>query len=276
MLIVSASVQPGLSDEEHSLLIRVARCPLIGEAMRSASHPCHEVVASQDVGEADRQVPEGWAGNLRDSRIVFISSNPSISVAPLGQPSSAAEAYPVAAWPDNKIVEYLGHRFDQTVRPHPFVRGFHHLQRDGHYAPKPTRFWLSIQQRAVELLGDEAEPSRNYVMTEVVHCKSTGETGVASAAATCAGRYLDDILSLTAAPVVVVVGKQAHIRLQQRLADLPDPPYIRTADLGGRERELVFIWHPAAFQGPKAISGLYGPERLAILKALASPPQSHS
>ena len=137
-------------------------------------------------------------------------------------------------------------------------------------------FWLSIQQRAVELLGDEAEPSRNYVMTEVVHCKSTGETGVASAAATCAGRYLDDILSLTAAPVVVVVGKQAHIRLQQRLPDLPDPPYIRTADLGGRERKLVFIWHPAAFQGPKAISGLYGPERLATLKALASPPQSHT
>ena len=276
MLIMNASVRPILTDQERALLIRVARCPLIGEAIGSASHPCHEVVASQEVAEADRQIPEGWAGNLRDSRIVFVSSNPSISVAARGQLPSATEAYPVAAWLDHEIVEFLGRRFDQTVLPHPFVRGFRHRQRDGQYAPKPTRFWLSIRQRAVELLGVDADPSRNYVMTEVVHCKSTGETGVTSAAPTCAGLYLDDILSLTAAPVVVIVGKQAHVRLQQHLPDLPDPPYITAADLGGRARAVVFIWHPAAFQGPKAIGGLYGPEPLATLKALASPPQSHS
>ena len=118
-------------------------------------------------------------------------------------------------------MEFLGRRFDQSVRPRPFVRNFRHLQRDGHYAHKPTRFWLSIQRRAEELLGDGADPSRNYVMTEVVHCKSKGETGVAAATATCARRYLKNILSLTAAPIVVVVGKQAHSRLREHLPHLP-------------------------------------------------------
>ncbi len=87
---------------------------------------------------------------------------------------------------------------------------------------------------------------------------------------TCARRYLDDILSLTAAPIVVVVGKQAHRRLREHLPHLPEPPYIRTAELGGRPRELVFLWHPAAFQGPKTIGGLYGSESVARLRELAA------
>ena len=74
-----------------------------------------------------------------------------------------------------------------------FVCQSRHLQRDGEYAPKPTQFWLSIHRRAAELPGGDADPGRNYLMTEVVHSKSTAGTGVASAAPTCAGRYLADI-----------------------------------------------------------------------------------
>jgi len=107
-------------------------------------------------------------------------------------------------------------------------------------------------------------------MTEVVHCKSKGETGVAMAAETCARRYLDDILALTVAPIVVVVGKQAHRRLQEHVPHLPEPPYILAAELGGRPRELVFLWHPATFQGPKTIAGLHGSESVARLKELAA------
>jgi hypothetical protein len=270
MFSMGTSAASSPTDQERALLIRVARCPLIRVALGDSGHPCREVVTVQGVAEDDRQVPEAWAGNLRQSRVVFISSNPSISMAGQGQPPSTAEAYPVAAWSDDKIVEFLGRRFDQSVRPRPLVRNFRHLQRDGHYAHKPTRFWLSIQRRAEELLGDSADPSRNYAMTEVVHCKSKGETGVAAAAQTCARRYLDTILALTTAPIVAVVGKQAHRRLHERLPHLPEPPYIRTAELGGRPRELVFIWHPAAFQGPKTIAGLHGPESVARLRKLAA------
>jgi uracil-DNA glycosylase len=129
-----------------------------------------------------------------------------------------------------------------------------------------------MRRRAIELLGPSADPSRNYVMTEVVHCKSSGETGVAAAAQTCAERYLDKILSLSAAPVVVVVGKQAHAMLKLRFPELCDPPYLYTKELGGRPREVVFIWHPASRMKGKTIAGLHGAESLDRLRALAAQP----
>jgi hypothetical protein len=56
------------------MLVRIARCPLIAAAL-AGGHPCSAVVAAQQVAERDRQVPEGWAGNLGRARVVFLSSN---------------------------------------------------------------------------------------------------------------------------------------------------------------------------------------------------------
>ena len=259
-----------LSLQERALLLEIARCPRIPAAIRDAEHPCHDVVEVQAGSGTRRQAPEGWAGNLRAARIVFLSSNPSLSMPVPGQSPETAEAYPTAGCTDEHIADYLGRRFDQAVVPRPFVREGGHLQLDGQYATRPTHFWASVHGRAAEVLGPEADPSRNYVMTEVVHCKSTGEYGVASAAPECAGRYLDTIFSLTAARVVVVVGRQVHAMLKLRLRELPEPPYVLERELGGRPRELVFIWHPASRKSGKTIGGLYGAECLDRLRALAA------
>lgn len=118
-----------------------------------------------------------------------------------------------------------------------------------------------------------ADPSLNYVMTEVVHCKSKKEVGVAQAAATCALRYLNEVMALTSAPVVVVVGRKAHDCLNDALdLELPEPKYITARELGGRLRHLVFIWHPAAFKGPKDLAGLYGAAGLQRLQGLLEMP----
>ena len=93
---MNASVASSLTGQERALLVRVARCPLIREALGDNRHPCRDVVAMQGDTERDRQVPEAWAGNLRKSRVVFVSSNPSIGTASQDQAPSA-EAYPVAA-----------------------------------------------------------------------------------------------------------------------------------------------------------------------------------
>ena len=109
----------------------------------------------------------------------------------------------------------------------------------------------------------------NYVMTEVVHCKSKKEVGVSQAAATCANRYLSDFLALTNAPIVAVVGKKSHDCLNNALGlALPGPPYITSRELGGMSRHLVFLWHPAGFKGPKTIAGLYGDDELERLRNL--------
>lgn len=258
-----------LTAEERALIIKVARCELILRADREDGHPCHAVVGSQGgTDEDDRQVPEAWAGNLHGSRLVFLSSNPSISEPVSGQPLDSAEDYPRSASTDHTIIEFQGLRFDRTL-PAPFVKNGRYLQQNGHYAQKPVRFWTSVQRRAEELLAPTADPSVNYVMTEVVHCKSKNEVGVSQAAETCAKRYLNDILALTNAPIVAVVGKKSHDCLNNALGlGLPEPPYITVRELGGTVRHLVFIWHPAGFKGPKTIAGLHGDEELERLRKL--------
>jgi hypothetical protein len=255
--------------EERALLLLIARCPMIAEAL-VAGHPCSEIVAAQQVAERDRQVPEGWAGNLQDARVVFVSSNPSISQPGPGQSADQVEPFPTASSSDDQIVEFIGRRFDQTVLPKPWVRNDRSLLRNGTYWHRPTRFWVAIRARARELLGDDADPARNYVMTDVVHCKSRYEIGVAAAASTCAQRYLEDILRLSAAPLIAVVGKKAHATLMAWLPWLPEPPYITAAELGGRPRMLVYVSHPSSWGEPKTIRKLYGPERLAELRTVAS------
>ena len=258
-----------LTTEERALITKVARCELIGRADREDAHPCHAVVRSQGgAGEYDRQVPEAWAGSLHGSRLVFLSSNPSISEPGSGQPLDSAEDYPRASATDARIIEFLGRRFDQTL-PAPFVKKGRYLQQNGHYAQRPVNFWTSVQRRAEELLGPSADPSVNYVMTEVVHCKSKNEAGVSQAAETCAKRYLNDILALTSAPIVVVVSKKSHDCLNKALGlGLPEPPYITSKELGGMVRHLVFIWHPAGRKGPKTIAGLHGDDELERLRNL--------
>jgi hypothetical protein len=218
----------------RALALEIARCPLLALAVKDPAHKCHKVVMVQPVQLPARQVPEAWAGALLTARIVFVSSNPSISVAKLGSDPLTAEAYPTGANSDDEIAEFVLRRFDPSVTPKPYVLEDRHLQLDGEYPKHTTRFWTSIRARATELLEHPADPNADYVLTEVVHCKSLDEIGVAKASTTCADLYLDRILDLTPATVLVVVGSLAHQRLRKRL-DLPQPPYNVRRVVGGRE-----------------------------------------
>jgi hypothetical protein len=165
-----------LSGEERRLLLTVARCAVIAQALARVSHLCHQIVSTQALGEPARQVPEAWADNLADSRVVFLSSNPSISEpAPGGSRDSSElypELYPVAGSP---LATQRCLR-----RPADAILGFH-------------------RSAARELTGDRADPAVKCLMTEVVHCKSKGETAVASGAPGCSRRYLDNILAISPA-----------------------------------------------------------------------------
>ncbi len=156
-----------VTGEERALLLRIARCPMIAEALRGA-HLCSEIVAAQQVAEADRQVPEGWAGNLRDARVVFVSSNPSISHPGPGQSADQVEPFPTASSRDDEIVEFIGRRFDQTVLPKPWVRDDRSLLRNGTYWHRPTRFWVAIRARARELVMKSGGPMIAVISRPVV------------------------------------------------------------------------------------------------------------
>ena len=251
-----------IDDDRRALLLRIARCPLIKQALADHSHPCSRVVNEQQLGNEDeRQVPEGWAGNLRHARVVFVSSNPAIG---------DGEIYPTSSWSDAHIVEFLDRRFDPAMTP-PLVHENRVLMQDGTYWQESVGYWDEASAQARRLLLGRASPAWSFAMTEVVHCKSSKGRGVTpDSARTCADMYLDDIMSYTSAPIVIIVGRHAAAYMRERFPELPRPPAIRpTAELGGRQRTFLFV----AGQGSsivRALNRVYGMQTMRELRQLVS------
>lgn len=259
-----------------AVALSVARCLEVDAARAQPGHPCRPIVTLQPPSAHRFQVPEAWAGNIRDGRIVFISSNPSISDVGDHQSGSVAEQYPTADWSDDDIADFVLHRFDsQHGWATPEGR---FLRQDGTLSPKPVAFWNNVRRRAEELLEHQASPSTDYAMTEVVHCKSKGELGVASAAATCADRHLDSVLQMSPADLVVVLGQRSRILLSDRWplpagfgtqkgAGWQEKDNLVVVTVGGKERLVAYLWHPTGATAPKTFAGAY-PLHLERLRAL--------
>lgn len=259
------SPPPGSLPDLRDLALSVSRCSEVERARLDRGHPCAQVVGVQNDRAGEFQVPEGWAGALSTARIVFISSNPAIS---------QDENYPLASWDDDQIVDFVTRRFDPEAG---WTTGDRYVALDGRRVW--VNFWANMRKRAAELLTN-AVPYRDYVMTEVVHCKSKGEIGVSRASQHCFARHFDNIISVAPAPLVVVVGSQARDRLKESgfglragfgapgsAADEEDAN-LEVRRLGGQERVVAFLT-PAAFGGRKTFADMY-PGRLKHLCALVA------
>jgi hypothetical protein len=102
-------------------------------------------------------------------------------------------------------------------------------------------------------------------MTEVVHCKSTDEIGVAEAAPTCIDRHFKDVMSVAAARVVIAVGSFAH----RQIFGGPAPDRLVEMTLGGRQRLVVGLTHPSGFGNGKTLAKRYSAEDLVRLREWA-------
>lgn len=222
-----------------TLLYEIARCPVVDLCLRdrSATHPCREIVLSQSAAGLDEhQVPEPWSGHLEQAPILFLSSNPSISL---------AEAYPRWSWPDELIQDYFANRFGGGNTPW-ITQGTRSLQRDGTYSGAGA-FWAAVRRRAMELVERDVVPGVDYALTEIVHCKSQGERGVAEAQAHCVPRYLQRVLYLSAAKVIVVLGARAKVAIQNMFNIPQHTNVFGPTPIGNHARLITFLPHPNAF-----------------------------
>jgi hypothetical protein len=104
----------------------------------------------------------------------------------------------------------------------------------------------------------------DFVLSEVVHCKSRKEAGVQSALPNCAGRYLMKLLSCAGATVVVLVGRKTLRYWNSLLLGLPNVPETEGTDLqeiAGHKRLFIFLPHPASFELQKRFA-----DRISIVK----------
>jgi hypothetical protein len=263
----------------QALALEIARCPEIPNAWSDSSHPCHGVVhVQQDRPAQDRHLPEAWAGNPATSKVVFLSSNPSISDAGDATSGMYEEDYPRPGWPDEQVVDFMTRRFGPSRAGLPdWTQDERFLRQDGDYSAKPVAYWRRARTRATELLGHPAKAHRDYLMTEVVHCKSKKEAGVAQAASLCSKRYLERVLSLCGTPLVTVVGAKARDTVRQvglvpeAFGNKASPPWadVQRASLGGFPRLLVYLPHFVGMEPKQTYGARYGAHGLALLRAVA-------
>ncbi|HET9058553.1 MAG TPA: hypothetical protein VFN61_01425 [Acidimicrobiales bacterium] len=258
--------------------LRIARCKELDRARDQLGHPCHQIVALQPdprIAPDRFQVPEAWAGKIETGRLVFVSSNPSISEDGVSYAANSPEDYPRHSWDDRRISDFISRRFDPEAR---WAQDDKFMRQDGTYAAKKVAFWSRARKRAGELI-DEAVPERDYAMAEVVHCKSHHEKGVKSAAPLCFLLYFEEVMRLSVAPLVVVVGAKARDLLTQRLAlgtgfgsmntvSADEEENIAARHLGGRERVVLYLGHLTGMS-PNNTFALRYPKRLEELRALA-------
>jgi len=190
--------------ESRRLALEIAHCPVIAAVLKGAPSPCREVIAFQNRPASERWVAEPWSGHLERAPIVFLSSNPSS-----GDPN---EPLAPADLTESSDDEAILHAFEDAFDEGPW-NGIHdgtHLRSTDGHVGKYVAYWGSCKARASELFGRLAMPGRDYALTEVVHCGSQSEIGVWPAAGECVRRYLERVLQLSPAVVVVVVGAVAR------------------------------------------------------------------
>jgi len=123
--------------------------------------------------------------------------------------------------------------------------GIRQISADGRPG-KSVPYWRYVKQLAIKLMGRDVVPGTDYALTEVVHCKSRNEVGVAEAAKECVPRYLKRVLALSPAAVIVVLGTHARNGFRSEFnypdAGIVSPPL----EVEGRLRRIVFLANPGA------------------------------
>lgn len=223
--------------ELSELLQKIAHCPHVKTCIQDKprEHPCRKIVYSQEVSNLDEyQLPEPWNGRIESAPILFLSSNPSIN---------EDEEFPTWTWSEDDINDFFNNRFGG--RKEWIKDGTKTLEKNGSHSGS-VKFLAAVQQRAIELLDRDVKPGIDYAITEIVHCKSRNEFGVKEAQNTCVDTYLEEVLKIASARVVVVLGEKAKQAIQDKFRIPQNGSLVESMTIGGKERLITFLPHPNA------------------------------
>ena len=271
------------------LAIAIARCSEISAAACDSTHPCHQVVSVQS-NMNSRHVPEPWFGDIEHARVLFLSSNPSID----RTEGPSSEEFPLDSWSDELIAEWTTRSTDQAWERvsvtfnHPKHRDFLRRSIDGTYLGygksglEPQTTWNKTHFRAKELLGEVADPSQSYALTEVVHCKSENEVGVKEALPRCTEKWLNPVMQLAnSANVLILAGSKVRDGWAKTYFGLSKDygkknPLLTGIERAkrdtfidrslGRHRLVIYMGQPAF---SASLRNLYGQKALELMSQIA-------
>lgn len=232
-----------------AVLLSIARCTQFSLPLPTERSLAAVLGVQSHLQPSARQVPEPWRGS-HTAPLLLLGSNPSID---------PQDNSPRARETDCEIVDYYT------------FGGLSHFPRipraaSREAAPKPVRYWAAVRALSASLWGagspDEIRPGVDFVLAEVVPYKSTGEIGVRQALPWCLRHLWAPRIQVLQAPVVVVLGAVAREAL-----NLPAGA-CTTCVMGGRDRIVLTLDHPAAFGGRKRPETVASDLQLAEIRAL--------
>lgn len=220
-----------MNPEIKKLSLSIGECSNFVEVLKGGNNACKSVVDWQlphhglsthnhDVTKSSFHRPEPWAGNLATAQVMFLSSNPSFD---------ANENFPTLDWDDETTADFFNNRFSADLTrgygavENPEANDFDRALLKNNTFTKRVKTWYTLRSRAAVLLNKpvrETLAARDYVMTEVVHCKSRKEVGVDAALSVCVNKWLRPVLANSAARIIVVSGKPAGMAVKRAVDEL--------------------------------------------------------
>jgi len=188
------------------LLLNIAKCKYFMALASTANHadPCNDIVDSQRAkGIAslnDFQLPEPWNGDIINAPILVVSSNPAFT---------EGELFPTLKWPDQMIADFFINRFKNREEEYSWVYKNKFIYKNCTRS-RSQPYWSSIKNRVKELINRNPIPGIDYCVTELVHCKSVSEIGVAKALPKCTKSFLKEKIEISGAKIIIAIG--AHVR----------------------------------------------------------------
>jgi uracil-DNA glycosylase len=232
-----------------NLLRTIAHCPNIQRCYDTGQGACCSIIklqSSYPATKKEHQVPEPWSGNIEHAPILFIGPNPHGDGA---SPDKKQPAFPLWGWEDEEIEEFFTQRYNQDKDKPWILGGTRYLLQDGKtYSTQEVTYWVAARGLAQEALGRDIQDGEDYALTEVVHCQSNDENAIKPETLNeCAKRYLQPVLALSGAKVLVVLGSKARIAMERTFkAELKGVRgrAVGPVQISGRQRYVAYVPHP--------------------------------
>ena len=220
------------STPTRELALAISSCEEVCNAFKDKSHPCHKVSTWQlgKIGKVEKVVgsgmhrPEAWTGDLETAKIVVLASNPSFD---------KKELFPdwSADWKTENIIDFAVNRFGSSQRKYGATDGpkikdaDKTIGKDGGLSKKRVKYWKHIRGLVATILEKEESQTSavtDYVMTELVHCKSEKEAGVPKALDKCAEKWFEQIMAISPARLILILGGKPAKHLAKLYPEIPD------------------------------------------------------
>jgi hypothetical protein len=227
----------------EKLLEEITTCENIKKTLNgnfdSDCKNCEKIIKSQKCDNIENfQLPEPWNGDLENCKILFISSNPSFN---------QDENYPLGDWDKSVVSDFFINRFTSKKK---WVKNeLYTLQSNDVYSENWVRFWAAVRSIARVILDTRSTTAgKDYALTEIVHCKSKDEEGVQDAMETCADKYLDRIIKITKAKIIICLGGKAADAVKLRYQIETTGIFFESSVM---DKVFLFLPHPNAHKERK-------------------------